>query len=261
LPKTFSCNDENRKQQVDAYLFGGMSKKQQQAFEAHYKTCDLCYEALLEKQKLLADMQKAARNAGWSKDQLEQLSQLYGKRGLFRDINWRLTLLIAVVLFVVVFTPLLWWMHHSTVQFAQFVHLQRESMLEPDLAEVPPILKRALEWHAQGRDRDTIALLEKGMQTLPDAEARRYAASLRGLSWLFLNRPAKAIPLLNQASAAKAAWLHERAVWYLANAYLLQGNQKMAHLYLQEVLLLHGAHATQAANLLEKISTLHQKRE
>ena len=256
MKKTISCNDENRKQLVEAYLFGGMGKKQRQAFEEHYKTCDACYDALLEGQKLLADMQKAARKAGWSKEQLEQLSQLYSKRGFFRDINWRLTLLIAVVLFVAVFAPLLWWAHKSTPRLADFVHLQRETVIDPQLSEVPEVLRQALAWHAQARDEKVVTLLENSQQALPSLEARRYAASLQGLSLLFLKEPAKAIPFLNEASATKSPWLHERAVWYLANAYLLQENRKMATVYLKEVVLKHGDHAREAEQILKRLEAL-----
>lgn len=256
MKKTFSCDDENRKKLAEAYLFGGMSKNRRQAFEEHYKTCDLCYEALLEAQKLLAEMRDAARKAGWNKRELEQLSRLYSKQSFFRDINWRLTLFIAGVLFVAVFVPLLWWTHKTPVTMASFVHLQRESAIDPTLSEEPEILNRALELHVQGRDREVIDILEDGMQAMPRGDARRYAAGLQGLSWLFLKEPVKAIPLLNRASAAKSGWLYERTVWYLANAYLLLENKKMAILYLNKVILMHGAHEKHAASILERLEAL-----
>lgn len=251
------CNDKNRTGLVEKYLLGGMSEKTRQSFEAHLKHCDKCLGQLNASRKIIADIRRAARKAGWDPDQLDELSTLYARKRLLRHMNWRLISLIALGLCLVVVLPFFWWANKPETRMALLVSLERERTLDPTITGEQMQLSRALSLHMAGKDERCAGVIADLVKLADlDAAVRVNAERLYGLSLMFQKKPQHAVPHLQRAAATTDPDLEQRAHWYLANAFLLLGDAESARTFLNKTLASSGPFQNEAADALQNLEKI-----
>lgn len=247
------CHDDNRQQLAERYLFGGMRRREMRAYEEHVAQCAACQEQLRQGRQMLAELKTAAKNAGWSRKEIDNLSRLYARRGPFAQINWRLVLAITAVLCAVFVLPFIWWANRPETRMRLLVSLQPESV---DVAQLPEPLQEPVRLHQLGRQEQVIQRL---MPLSTDSRYRAFWPAIQrliGLAYLLEKQPERAIPHLQRSLADTSASGTERAAWYLANAYLLIADRPVAERFLEAVVAKNGEFKEKAGFVLEQLQKI-----
>ena len=253
MGSTLVCSDANRQELTERYLFGGMRKKQKLAFEQHLKECEACQKQLQQSQQMLNELRQAAENAGWSPGEIDQLSRLYAPRGVFSQFNWRLVLVITLVLFAVFVLPFIWWANKPETKMRLLASLEPEYQIEGTL---PEELNQAIEAHQSGNHDRAIQELMHFVDQPTYQPFWPLIHRVIGLSFMLKKEPERALPYLQKSLANASSRAEEKSLWYIANAYLMLGNRSGAMRFLQEVIEQRGQHQDRARAILDRLKKL-----
>ncbi len=257
MARRIRCTDENRRNLVERYLLGGMQGREKAAFAEHLSQCEACKAELQKSQAMLDDLQQAARDAGWRKEDIERLSQLYAGQEYLTKINWRLVAIISGALFLLVL-PFIWWAHKPETQMRLWVKLEPDAHLEAATSAAADPFRPALDALQEGEYEQAVQLLQAVSAARLSVEEQGRRERLLGLAYLLGEAPEPAIIHLQKALALLPAAEREPCLWYLANGYLLLGDREFAGRYLRETGTLQGRHAKQARRLQVRLQKLFE---
>ncbi len=250
------CENTDRAELVEKYLLGGMGRKAQKEMESHLKECPDCSAVLKEQQKILSRLTKAARKAGWKQEQIDEISNFHKRRSLFKNMNWKLVLIIAGVLFAFTAGPLIWKSQDPQFQLQQLAELELERRLDPGVTDSSGALQNALNFHQTERHNDALLVLNKTSASLEKLEYIVFAERLIGLTYLHLQKTDSAMTHLHSALKSPSPALRQRAFWFIAQGHLLAGNRQGAESALRSAEQLPGEFKTLAQELLLRLNEL-----
>lgn len=256
MPKRFKCDDAKRAGIAERYVMGGLSRRERARYEAHLAACKQCQKQLEAARKVVKELKSAAAEAGWSQEQIDRLDRLYSPQGLLQNINWRLIALITLILGVVIVVPFIWWVSQPQTRLSLHVAFERERRALSESEADNAVIRRALEMHERGKDREVIAYLHNNLAMVVQPESRLAAHRLIGLSYLFLSKPDSALEHLTIAATAQDTIAAQCSEYYMAQAYLLSGNKTGAIGALRRASEVPGPLQTRALELLETLRAL-----
>jgi len=230
------------------YELGQLEQEEQDRFEEHLMDCDLCRRELEEMLPIItairghkAEVAKALHSEGISfkslKERLLALPRpaqvksaslghlwqkiLHGLRtfGRPRIFVPAAVVVIALLLFVTLF-------HHPESPYLTYLSFEklpyRSEKLRGEVAtQAEQLFHQGMNDYLKGNYKGAINSLKKAVEKAPD----------NGIWWLYLgvcyylnHQPKRAIEALTKANALTQYSQKVRSHWYLAQAYLLQGD-------------------------------------
>ena len=270
------CIQAAREDVLERYVAGSLSDEDRDAFEAHYFTCDRCFDDLQTLQAI--------------RDELPRLSpDLAGPSRRWLPA-WAPAAAVAAT--IVLAVGLTMWMRPAPVAIPDTTQAQLPS--KPERSEIPPPrpsapvapgpsleqlarfdppgytpqrlrsvpdeatshFLRGMEHYGKADYVTALASLRLAAQADPDAAHIRF---FLGISHLMLGQREAGIERLRATIALGDSPYLEEAHWYLAKAFLAQRDLGAAEAELNRLIQLRGQQSDEARRLLGQIQTLKER--
>ncbi len=250
----YSDNDHT----LDRYLRDEMSDQERRAFEQQLSTDDALTEALalhrdtlegirLDGSQALKRRLQAVEATLASPAPVEVAEKKTHRRFLTTWVAIAASLLTAVLLGYL-FIPTASSPQELYVAYHQpFPNLINPAQRSLEANE-ETVLGRAVRAYDRAQYAEALTLFEQG-----DARSDPGYTFYYGASYLELDQPAQAIPLLERVVQEKTSLFYEPGLWYLALAHLKANDPAAAKPYLQTLAEQQGDYTEEARELLKEI--------
>ncbi|MGD1848721.1 MAG: tetratricopeptide repeat protein [Salibacteraceae bacterium] len=245
--------DENTNERIERYLAGTLSAEERQEFEQELRTnADLRQALALEKESraLLGDAPRMEL-----RELVAQVGKAYHQEHLSTKPRYRWWWQAAVVAVLVGVAVVIGWLSQNPSSnealFAAYYEPYPAYITQrsADSAQTDPV-KIGLALYEKG----DYAAAKKQLEQVAGAPGQQ-AIFYRGICALELGESTAAVPLFEQVIADADNFYVEQATWYLALAYLQEGQVEAAKQQLKKILESpNHANRVQAEALLEQLS-------
>ncbi len=278
------CRDEDLGHFITFYETGALTEAERIRFENHLLECDFCrrelqemqpaYAALNEhRQEILAQLSAEGLNFSKRKQQLLDAQTLGGAEKTSPAIWWDRLLqaaagisrprvaipALAVGAALILF--LLWSPSREPANpYLLYLNFEKAFFQAGEVrseSAAPDAFRQGMELYQQDDFLGAIGHLEKAAQSHPD----------EGTTWLYLGisyylerQPKPAIEALRRAEQLTEPAQRNRALWYLAQAYLMEGSPDLSLPLLRTLASQKLEYATEADTLLVRIASIEQRK-
>ena len=243
---------------LERYLLGEMDAPEKQAFEQQLATDATLDDALALHRDTIAGIQLDGSQA--LKKQLQDVEAgLVGEkrsRAMERKktnqrplITWLALAasLLTVMLLGYLFLPSASPEDMYMAYYQPYPNLINPAQRSAEIRE-ESVLERAMRAYDSQQYVQALALFEQGDPFSDPGYTFYY-----GASYLGVNQPKKAIPLLERVADQPESLFYTPALWYLALAHLKTDNTTAAIPYLKQVAAIEGDYAREAREVLEEL--------
>jgi tetratricopeptide (TPR) repeat protein len=254
-----TCTAVHANNMVESYVLGHLNESEQDAFEQHYFTCPECFESVRTMQSIQAEM---ARDPGF-----RNVAATLPSRKRFPLMAAAAAILVALggasgIWYLAKPKPAL------VTQVAPPPAPKRSAIAELARVDAPPYTAPALRGVAGGAgeqfrigmrsyQRRDYNAAETALQRAADlGPSNPQAWFFRGICDLMLSRAGAAIPLFQRVLALGDSPYIEGAHFYLAKAFLAQGDLPAASDELRKTIQLSGDREAEARAVLAQLNAL-----
>jgi tetratricopeptide (TPR) repeat protein len=254
------CQRVEEEEIIERYLTGKLPEAETDAFEQHYLGCQSCFQELQFRHATAIELKRQP-----------PISSRPAALSWKSRWTWGLAAAALLLLTLVSVTTLF---RRQNPQVAQKPLTQNETRQEiiarlAVVDTVPPYVTTTIRG---GRTGEGIERFQQGMKAYvqrnyagaigPLQEAVRLDADLQpalfylGISHLMIEQPDEAIAQLSKLTSVEANPYTEESHWYLAKAFLKNGDLASAEHELEAVVTLKGPHLAEARQALEMIRSV-----